>query len=188
MGGPGSGNFYHCHRSAKKAVVEDCLSIDIGKWRRGGFVRAGEALTGTTRWTYPSANTFAVNFAVDLRNSDVPFVQLTYSWEWGNTGKTDSASYPARLTTSTLRGGGLRWWFLCPLKVNGVQCRRRVAKLYLPPPASYFGCRACHRLTYTSSQESGKYDRHFQAMAGNLGCSMAELRRVINRMGKASNL
>jgi hypothetical protein len=31
-----------------------------------------------------------------------------------------------------------------------------VGKLYLPPPARYFGCRHCHDLTYTSCQEHDK--------------------------------
>ena len=43
--------------------------------------------------------------------------------------------------------GGERWWFTCPLKVNDVNCNRRVGKLYLPPGANYFGCRSCHELT-----------------------------------------
>lgn len=36
--------------------------------------------------------------------------------------------------------------------VNGVVCHRRVRKLFLPPGAKYFGCRACYDLTYESAQ------------------------------------
>jgi len=35
-------------------------------------------------------------------------------------------------------------------------CRRRVAKLYVPPGGHLFGCRHCYDLTYKSSQESDK--------------------------------
>ena len=43
-----------------------------------------------------------------------------------------------------------------PLTVNGRDCNRRVAKLYLPPSCRYYGCRHCYDLTYKSSQESDK--------------------------------
>ncbi len=52
-----------------------------------------------------------------------------------------------------------RWWFACPLVVNGRACGRRVRMLYLPPNGRYFGCRGCHDLTYRSCQESHQYDR-----------------------------
>jgi hypothetical protein len=49
-----------------------------------------------------------------------------------------------------------RWWFVCPLVVNGRPCNRRVGKLYLPGASRYFGCRHCYDLTYTSCQEHDK--------------------------------
>jgi len=54
------------------------------------------------------------------------------------------------------RFGGVRWWFVCPLSVNGVECRKRVGKLYLPPRQKYFGCRHCYDLSYQSRQEYDK--------------------------------
>jgi hypothetical protein len=45
------------------------------------------------------------------------------------------------------------FYFICPLVVNGRACRRRVAKLYLPPGGEYFGCRHCYNLTYESCKE-----------------------------------
>lgn len=52
--------------------------------------------------------------------------------------------------TFTLEGapcpyGGLRWWFRCPV----VGCGKRRAKLYRPW-LSWWGCRECYGLTYTS--------------------------------------
>ncbi|MHC4563833.1 MAG: hypothetical protein ACYS8X_13825 [Planctomycetota bacterium] len=49
---------------------------------------------------------------------------------------------------------GVRWWFICPLTTNGVHCGRRVAKLYCPPGAVYYGCRHCYNLSYDSRNES----------------------------------
>src|SRR5262249_13469992 len=64
--------------------------------------------------------------------------------------------YRVGLTTTRPRFGGLRWWFICPLVVNGYPCGRRVGKLYLPPGGRYSGCRHCCDLTYASCQQHDK--------------------------------
>jgi hypothetical protein len=154
MGGPGSGaHYYHWWRSSKKTVVEDCLSLDATRWMREGILRANALATGTWRWTYANGKGFSVNYAVDTRDPADPFVRLSYSWVWPSSPEPQSSDYRVRLTTTRPRFGGLRWWFVCPLIVQGQPCNRRVRKLYLPPAARYFGCRRCHELTYTSCQE-----------------------------------
>jgi hypothetical protein len=65
--------------------------------------------------------------------------------------------------------GGTRWYFLCPLVVNGKACLRRVSKLFLPPGGLYFGCRTCYGLAYTSSQESHKFDGMYKHLAAEMG-------------------
>jgi hypothetical protein len=60
--------------------------------------------------------------------------------------------------------GGVRWWLACPLARDGVGCGRRARKLYLR--GRYFGCRHCHGLTYTSTQESD--GRVYAALRGGL--------------------
>jgi hypothetical protein len=64
---------------------------------------------------------------------------------------------PILLTPTYPRLGGKRWWFICPLIINGVACNRRVRKLYLW--GRYFGCRHCHNLTYRSCQEAHSFER-----------------------------
>jgi hypothetical protein len=66
----------------------------------------------------------------------------------------EQLAYPVRLVTTRCHFGGSRWWFRCPLVKNGHPCGRRVRRLYLR--GRYFGCRHCHDLTYTSSQESDR--------------------------------
>ena len=51
---------------------------------------------------------------------------------------------------------GARPYFVCPGVVNGITCGRRVAKLY--GAGTYFLCRHCYRLAYTSQRED-RYDR-----------------------------
>src|SRR5262249_26755541 len=54
------------------------------------------------------------------------------------------------------RFGASRPYFICPGLVNGINCGRRVAKLY--GAARYFLCRHCCRLAY-ASQNEGVWDR-----------------------------
>jgi hypothetical protein len=153
MGGAGSGNYYHWWRSGKKTVVEDCLSLDANRWTREGILRAGVLASGSWQWTYSNGQGFIVSYQADATDPDAARVGLSYSWVWPGSKDVQSESYPVRLTATFPRFGGRRWWFVCPLVVNGRACNRRVGKLYLPPRGRYFGCRHCHRLTYRSAQE-----------------------------------
>lgn len=65
------------------------------------------------------------------------------------------------LETTPCNYGGERFWFLCPMEVNGSVCGKRAGKLYLPPGEKLFGCRHCCDLTYESSQ---KHDARVDAL------------------------
>jgi hypothetical protein len=82
------------------------------------------------------------------------------------------------LQTTPSAVDSVRWWFTCPLIVNGRSCGRRVGKLYLPPGSRYFGCRHCYDLTYRSCQESHRYDRLFERLASETGLD----RRLVKAM------
>ena len=56
-----------------------------------------------------------------------------------------------------------------------------MAKLHLPPGGRYFGCRHCHELTYTSSQESHRYDRLSAGIARETGLDPAFVKRALSR-------
>ena len=92
--------------------------------------------------------------------------------------------YRVELTTSRPNFGGLRWWFICPLMINRRACKRRVGKLHLPPGARYFGCRACHQLTYTSCQESRKWDGLARLLAREQSWEFADTKRIMRQIGK----
>jgi hypothetical protein len=184
VGGSGSGNHYHWWRSAKKTVVEDCLSLDASRWTREGILKPGVYQSGYWHWTYRSGGGFTVNYEVVTTDSAWCGVRLYYSWVWTATKAQESADYHVRLTTTRPRFGGVRWWFVCPLIVEGRPCGRRVGKLYLPPQARFFGCRHCHQLTYTSCQESHKYDTLCRVLAGNMGSDFDAVKQMMNRIGK----
>jgi hypothetical protein len=167
MGGSGSGNYYHWWRSAKKTVVEDCLRLDANRWMREGILRAGIHRAGSWQWTYRSGHQCSIGYEVLTEDMANPGLRLFYSRTRTGTKEKESVDYHHRLATTRPSFGGLRWWFVCPLIVNGRTCIRRVGKLYLPPGGRYFGCRHCHDLTYTSCQESHKYDTAFRPLAAS---------------------
>jgi hypothetical protein len=71
----------------------------------------------------------------------------------------EAFDYPVRLVTTPCHFGGARWRLVCPLAAGRAACGRRVGALYLA--GRYFGCRACHRLTYASTQQSDRRVRVF---------------------------
>ena len=89
----------------------------------------------------------ALQFQVDATDPDAT---LRLSYTLPRTG--ESLNYLIRLQTTTPHLGGLRWWFTCPLVVDGEPCDRRVQKLYLPYGGKYYGCRHCYQLGYASNQ------------------------------------
>lgn len=68
-------------------------------------------------------------------------------------GEKKQMDYKISLTTTPCNYGGQRYWFICPLSVNGKYCGRRVGTLY--GGGDYYGCRHCYDLTYNSRNLSG---------------------------------
>jgi hypothetical protein len=175
MGGPGSGNHYHWWRSGKKTTVEDCRFLDANRWMREGILRAGVWRQGGWAWFRDEEReekTSSIGYEVNTQDAP-PRVRLFYTF----TEKGEHVDYCIPLVTTQPHLGGLRWWFVCPLVVNDRPCNRRVGKLYLPPGGRYFGCRHCYDLTYTSCQESHKYDRFYRTLAERTGGDFHEVKR-----------
>jgi hypothetical protein len=177
MGGSGSGNHYHWWRRGKKATVESCRSFDVNRWMRERILRPGVFHCGSWHWTdaRTGEERASIGYEVNTLDLDAAWVRLTYT-------ATQKMDYRIRLRTTRPYFGGLRWWLVCPLVVNGVPCGRRVGKLYLR--GRYFGCRHCLNLTYTSSQESHQHEALYRLMAGNMGWDVATVRDVMKRIGK----
>jgi hypothetical protein len=153
MGGPGSGSWY---RWNKRGTVNDGLSLDINQLGRDGLIVQDYA-AGSLRWqnTYTGEETASIGFILEPLGEDGLTMRLHYT-RTGRNGEKDNLTYSIVLQTNRPHYGGRRYWFTCPLTVNGWPCRRRVGKLYLPPGGKYFGFRHCYNLTYKSCQESDK--------------------------------
>ena len=148
MGGLGSGR-WGWHR--KKDTVESCYSLDASWWQREGILQANVWTQGARVWknTYTGEKESAIGYVVNTSDTD-GWLELKYTI----TATREDLDYTVWLQTTRPYFGGLRWWFTCPLVVNGVACRRRVRKLYLK--GKYFGCRICYDLTYESVQKHDK--------------------------------
>lgn len=150
MGGIGSGQYFRWRR--RKTTVEESLVIAVKDVHRR-FVRPE---MGTLLWGYgrsavrrQAAVDYLLSGGGDERKLILRYCLKTAETVW----------LTVRLQTTPTQFGGRRWWFTCPLVVNGVPCERRVGKLYLPPGAKCFGCRTCHNLTYRSCQEAHQEER-----------------------------
>ena len=148
-----------------KNTVEDCRVLDVNRWMREGIVARGVYRRGTWQWSNPDTGevTASIGYEADATNSAEPWVRLHY------TAGDQQVDYYIRLAATNANFGGIRWWFTCPLIISGRPCNRRVGKLYLPPGGTYFGCRHCYDLTYTSCQESHRFDGLYRMVAAQLG-------------------
>ena len=137
MGGYGSGRRY-C--ASPKETVESCLVLSSAKLQRDKMLRDGLNATGSLTWTCTATGEKVSSVGYDVNTLDRAdaWIRLYYT----RTRDKDHVDFRVRLTTTPLPWGGVRWWFVCPLTVNGRRCGRRCGKLYLPPgePSSPTPC------------------------------------------------
>jgi hypothetical protein len=169
MGGYGSG-----WRGSKKATVDESLALSASSLVRKKALVAGARTSGTWGWSYPGEGVHAtIGYDADASDPDNAWLRLHYRVN------DEPVDYKVRLVTTKPNYGGLRWWFICPLvRVDGGP-PRRVGKLYLPSGAKYFGSREGYGLTYTSCQESGKFNRLFRILAAEMGTDTATIRAAL---------
>jgi hypothetical protein len=179
MGGWGSTRWAYDHE--RRATVEECWLLDVRKLKRA-LLKLPEASSGPCWPVKISTKSHkVVNYDLHPSGSEDegPLVELHYTLRkdcllrgaeplsediyrylgqgsFIRKGKEKlQVTLPIELTHTVPHFGGKRWWFTCPLKTQeGLPCRRRVAKLWLPEGQMYFGCSKCHGLGYQSSLES----------------------------------
>src|SRR5262245_41416945 len=117
MGGSGSGRWYRWETA--KTTVEQSLAVSISQFR-GKLV---DGAAGTLTWTLSDGRQASASFGVEVP-WDERIVTLSYRLASGQ-------DVSVRLLTeiSYPNFGGCRWWFTCPLVVNGRACQRRVGKV-----------------------------------------------------------
>ena len=135
----------------KKHTVEDCKSISVSFLRKSGYLSGFQS--GRIVWTNRAGEETASMSATVSTSGGEHYMRLSYAMTDRNTGKESRFDYKVQLEATPCHLGGVRWWFICPLSVNGVRCGRRVGVLYRAPRADYYGCRHCHNLSYESRNE-----------------------------------
>lgn len=185
MGGYGSGR----HLPNPKTAVEDALTIRVGallrSFRESERLADGAAWAGTLTWRQNGRTTAEIGTRVWWERGangepERPRVRLSYAVVRGE----DREPVHLDLATDATPGGfgGVRRWLRCPGARASDPCGRRVGTLHLPPGATRFACRDCHRLTYRSRQESRQFDGLFRRLAAHLGTDPAFVRRALSRM------
>lgn len=142
-------------------TVEDCKSITTKFLNQYNYFNSG-IRSGGIKWTRNGRENGDISFTVSTMPGD-EYIRFLYTQTDRSTEEKTKLDYKARLTSTPCYFGGRRWWFICPLVVNGRICGRRVGSLHLASN-KYFGCRHCYNLTYTSSKESHQFDSLFRKM------------------------
>jgi len=132
-----------------KTTVEQATQLSIFKLKEFGLLNGYAATTLT--WTRKlSGHKSSIGIIVDTENL---YAKVNYTITDRNTDEKTDYDYKISLTTTPCNFGGVRYWFICPLSVNGVYCGRRTGMLYLASGGRYFGCRHCYNLSYESQNE-----------------------------------
>lgn len=151
-----------------KTPVEDCRSLDANRWAQEGILRPGQYRRGSWVWYRGNERTSSIGYEVDTTDMAAPWFRLFYNF----TDSGEAVDETAGLAVTRPHFGGVRFWFTCR------HCGRRVGKLYLPPGGRYFRCRRCYDLTYTSCQESHRYDSLYASIASKVGLPAAVVKRI----------
>ena len=130
------------YRGNAKSCVEDNVGISTTYLKRNGHLQ--DYCSNRIRWfNQQGLCNGAVNFVIRLTEWD-GMIQL----------RGDYSVQEVLMIAQPCHYGGKRWWFICPLSKDGIDCRKKVKKLYLI--RGEFGCRHCHGLTYASAQMHDK--------------------------------
>ena len=156
MGGFGSTRW---GKHQRRLTVEECFELPIRPFYP--YIERGMQDVEMIYWRNQRGPVWAAAFITCASTLNVFQAQ-----------QTDRIS----LTTTGLRNGGNRWWFICP------QCQeRRCYKLYLRPDRPELACRSCHNLTYMSSQQSRRANWIEVALAKRSGLSIQRVMREMKR-------
>jgi hypothetical protein len=139
-----------------KDTVQSALELDILHLQRNGFLTLAADVPWQIEWTRNGEPYSSVGYVLAKQGALLVSIRLLYTTTNSTTkGDPRACDYWVSITSTSCNYGGVRLWFICPGWKNGIACRRRCRKLYLSPRGHVFACRACHELTYESTQKSG---------------------------------
>ena len=128
-----------------KTMVESCQSIDVLHWNRLGYFRYSPWFS----WVRTRDGERLASVAIRHHSVILKYRNRSYGEDWSDVEQWVTIAW------TPCRFGGERPWLVCSAESNGVDCGRRVTKLY--SVGGLFACRHCHRLAYESQQESTRH-------------------------------
>lgn len=152
----------------RRQTVEESLTLAVGDLRG----RLTPGAYGGLAWGLGTGDESTIGYRVALEDGLLT-VRLSYRWR-----DDSNVTIPVRMQQTRPHYGGRRWWFTCPLAIDGRRCERRVGKLHLPFGQRYFGCRKCYGLSYRSSQTAHREKRCAAYLAKTLGADLDVARRL----------
>lgn len=132
-----------------KTEADHITQLSIRDLTKRGIVDG--MLPCTLRWQNTILGTEQKVDVAIYRKSGKQICELSYELGDPMTGK-NFHQCKVSITITPCHFGGIRRWFLCPMKNDGVLCKKRVAILYLKEGT--FGCRHCHHLTYAAQNKN----------------------------------
>ena len=123
-------------RRYKKTTTEECRRLDILSLHRKNALHFGYPFT--VSWTRNGQPWGEIRIEVEVTG-------LVLVYHYTGYGKSQHVRERVPLDWTRCNYGGQRPWFLCP------GCGRRVGVLFLG--VSYFLCRHCYHLSYSSQNE-----------------------------------
>lgn len=155
MGGISSGR-----RTSFRNKTDDLRSIDLTDLRRWGSLTVGRH--GSLTWSYGDETTARINYQAAEHALILNYRYKLNGDDW------ESIRDIIHFDWTGQHLGGKRCWFLCPT------CERRCRVIY---GGTYFRCRKCHGLVYSSQYEPfpvgnlNQLDKIRQRLGGSIGLS-----------------
>ena len=103
-----------------RSTVEQSFVLSISSLRQA--IRPGAY--GWITWDWPNGAKSSVGLSV-TQDADTPIITLQYRCR-----NQEDIRIPVRLQATSINSGGKRWWFTCPLIVDGVRCGRRANRQF----------------------------------------------------------
>ena len=125
---------YGAGRPALHVKAEHCRQLDVRRWHREGVLQAGTF--GSWVWSDSATGERTGRIGYSVGDG---FVNLNYSVN------DQPSNQRVALTRTPCNYGGVRPWFVCPVRGE------RVAVLFLR--AGRFACRQCQRIAYASQSD-----------------------------------
>lgn len=151
----GNSNSTRWNEHSKKRTVEQSLDLRI----KTIYSNLVPGTRGVLSWKIKGQVVARAGFLVEGKEMIPKHIRLVYRF------REQSMSQEIELATTPLPWGGVRYWFRCP----NDGCGKRASTLFSPLGGNgHFYCRQCHNLTYTSSQQSGRFESVFGGLASRM--------------------